>query len=403
MKFIYRARDKAGNIKTGKIEARSVEAAVSTLQSYGMIVLEVAPETKKSFFDQFLGAKAKISKKDLAVFLRQFATLIESQVPLGDAMKTLINQAATPAIRDLAYDLVADIDAGLSLSQAFERRNDVFGDFYVEMIKSGEISGRLEEVVKYLADYAEHENDLIAKTKSTLTYPLFLLATFIIAGAFITISLAPQIGSIFEEFNVEPPWATKFLVGTGNFLRNWGLLVLVALVGIAGMVINYFNSPEGRRVGGIYLLSIPIIGPLYKKMYITRFCETSATLIRGGIPIVTAFQVAGSATGNYVYHKIGLEIADQLKEGESISNVLMNYPKYFPPLVSQMAAIGENTGRLSEVLEKAAEYYSKEVERALASMIDLIQPIMIIILGVLVGFLVAAILLPIYQLTQSIS
>ena len=143
--------------------------------------------------------------------------MIESQVPLGDAMKTLINQAATPAIRDLAYDLVADIDAGLSLSQAFERRNDVFGDFYVEMIKSGEISGRLEEVVKYLADYAEHENDLIAKTKSTLTYPLFLLATFIIAGAFITISLAPQIGSIFEEFNVEPPWATKFLVGTGNF------------------------------------------------------------------------------------------------------------------------------------------------------------------------------------------
>ncbi|HRR45632.1 MAG TPA: type II secretion system F family protein, partial [Candidatus Paceibacterota bacterium] len=142
---------------------------------------------------------------------------------------------------------------------------------------------------------------------------------------------------------------------------------------------------------------------LYKKMYITRFCETSATLIRGGIPVVTAFQVAGSATGNYVYHKIGLEIADQLKEGESISNVLMNYPKYFPPLVSQMAAIGENTGRLSEVLEKAAEYYSKEVERALASMIDLIQPIMIIILGVLVGFLVAAILLPIYQLTQSIS
>jgi len=402
MKFVYRAKDKLGNIKTGAVEARSLDAALKLLQSYELIVLDISPERKITFFDQLFGKRTRVSKKDLAIFLRQFATLLQSQVPLTEALKTLLLQAATPAIKDLTFELISDLDAGLSLSKAIEKRSDIFGEYYSQMMKSGEISGRLDEVLGYLADYAEHENDLMAKAKSSATYPAFLFLTFLVIGTVITVALAPQMVSIFDEFGKTPPLGTRILIFIGSFLNQWGILLLVFLLGIGWLLLNYFRSKEGQKVGGVYLLRIPVIGNIYKKIFISRFAETVANLILGGIPAITAFEVAGDATGNYVYQTIGHEIADKLKTGENISNVLKNYYEYFPPLVSQMTAVGESTGRLEEILKKVAEYYQKEVDRSFSTMIDLLQPVLVVLIGILVGFLVAAVLLPIYQLAQGI-
>ena len=168
------------------------------------------------------------------------------------------------------------------------------------------------------------------------------------------------------------------------------------------LFINYFRSVEGRRVGGVYTLKIPVIGEVYKKIYISRFCETAGTLIHGGIPVVTAFEVAGESTGNYIYQKIGYKVADAVKKGESISSILKKDYKYLPPLVSQMVAVGESTGRLDSILRKVAGYFQKEVDRSFGTMIDLLQPILVVIIGILVAFLVSAVLLPIYQLAQSV-
>ena len=402
MKFIYKAKDKLGNIKTGAVEARSLDAALKLLQSYELIVLDISPERKITFFDELFGKRTRVSKKYLAIFLRQFATLLQSQVPLTEALKTLLLQAATPAIKDLTFELISDLDAGLSLSKSVEKRSDIFGEYYSQMIKSGEISGRLEEVLGYLADYAEHENDLMAKAKSSATYPAFLFLTFLVIGTVITVALAPQMASIFDEFGKTPPFGTRILIFIGSFLNHWGILLLVFLLGIAWLLINYFRSKEGQKIGGVYLLKIPVIGNIYKKIFISRFAETVGNLILGGIPAITAFEVAGDATGNYVYQKIGQEVAEKLKTGENISNVLKNYYEYFPPLVSQMTAVGESTGRLEEILKKVAEYYQKEVDRSFSMMIDLLQPVLIVLIGILVGFLVAAVLLPIYQLAQGI-
>ncbi len=402
MKFIYRAKDKLGNIKAGAVEARSVDAALKLLQSYELIVLDIVPERKITIFDQIFGQRIRISKKDLAIFLRQFATLLQSQVPLTEALKTLLLQAATPAIKDLTFELISDLDAGLSLSKSVEKRSDIFGEYYSQMIKSGEISGRLEDVLGYLADYAEHENDLMTKAKSSATYPAFLFLTFLVIGTVITVALAPQMSSIFDEFGKTPPLGTQILISVGQFLSNYGILVLIFVLGFIWLLLNYFHSQEGQKVGGVYLLKLPVIGNIYKKIFISRFAETVANLILGGIPAVTAFEVAGDATGNYVYQKIGHEIADKLKTGENISNVLKNYYEYFPPLVSQMAAVGESTGRLEEILKKVAEYYQKEVDRSFTTMIDLLQPVLVVLIGILVAFLVAAVLLPIYQLAQGI-
>jgi type IV pilus assembly protein PilC len=402
MKFIYRAKDRQGNIKAGKVEARSLDTAVNILQGYDLIVLEISPEKQVTFFDEIFGRKSRISKKDLAVFLRQFATLLQAQVPLTEALRTLFLQAATPAIKDLVFELISDLDAGLPLSKAIEKRSDLFGDFYSQMVKSGEISGRLEEVLVYLADYAEHENDLRNKIKSASTYPVFLFATFIIVGVVITVALAPQMVSIFEEFGTTPPLGTKVLIFIGEFFKNWGLVTLILLGGLIWFLLNYFQSKEGRRVWGVYMLKMPILGDIYKKIYISRFCETAGTLIFGGIPIVTAFEVAGEATGNYVYQVIGYKVAESVKRGESISNTLKEYNEYLPPLVSQMTAVGESTGRLDSILKTVSGYYQKEVDTAFSRMVDLLQPILIIFIGILVAFLVSAVLFPIYQLAQSV-
>jgi len=402
MKFIYKAKDRQGNIKAGRIEARSQEAGINILQGYDLIVLEISPERKITFLDQIFGKKSKISKKDLAIFLRQFATLLESQVPLGEALKTLFLQAGTPAIKDLVFDLMSDLDAGMPLSRAVERRSDIFGDFYSQMIKSGEISGRLEEVLVYLADYSEHENDLTDKAKSAAVYPAFLLGTFLVISVVITVVLAPQMADIFAEFGKTPPLGTKILISFGGFFINWGILMAIVFLGIFWFFFNYFGSQEGRRLIGIYIFKVPIIGGIYKKIFISRFCETAGTLIKGGIPVVSALEVAGAATGNYVYQKLGLKIAEGVKRGENISNILKEHSDYFPLLVGQMVAVGEGTGRLDQVLQKASQYYQKEVDRAFLSMIDLLQPLMVIVIGILVAFLVAAVLLPIYQLAQSV-
>jgi type IV pilus assembly protein PilC len=402
MKFIYRAKDKQGNIKAGKVEARSLDAAINILQGYDLIVLEISPERQITFFDEIFGRKSRISKRDLAVFLRQFATLLQSQVPLTESLRTLFLQAATPAIKDLVFELISDLDSGLPLSKAIEKRSDLFGDFYSQMVKSGEISGRLEEVLIYLADYAEHENDLRNKIKSASTYPVFLFTTFMIVGVVITVALAPQMVSIFEEFGRTPPLGTQILIFIGEFFKNWGLVALILILGLIWFLLNYFQSKEGRRVGGIYMLKMPILGDIYKKIYISRFCETAGTLIFGGIPIVTAFEVAGEATGNYVYQVIGYKVAESVKRGESISNTLKEYNEYLPPLVSQMTAVGESTGRLDSILKTVSGYYQKEVDRSFSTMVDLLQPILIIFIGVLVAFLVSAVLFPIYQLAQSV-
>jgi len=402
MKFIYRAKDQQGNVRAGKVEARSLDTAVSILQGYDLIVLEISPEKKITFLDEIFGRKTRISKKDLAIFMRQFSTLLESQVPLGEALRTLYLQAATPAIKDLVFELVSDLDAGLPLSKSMEKKTDIFGEFYIQMIKSGEISGRLEEVLSYLADYAEHENDLINRAKSAATYPAFLFGTFALISVVITVALAPQMISIFEEFGAVPPLGTKILIFIGEFFRNWGILALVFLLGMIWLFINYFRSVEGRRVGGVYTLKIPVIGEVYKKIYISRFCETAGTLIHGGIPVVTAFEVAGESTGNYIYQKIGYKVADAVKKGESISSILKKDYKYLPPLVSQMVAVGESTGRLDSILRKVSGYFQKEVDRSFSTMIDLLQPILVVAIGIMVAFLVSAVLLPIYQLAQSV-
>lgn len=402
MEFIYKAKDNKNNTKIGKIEARSEDAAIQLLQSYGLVVFDIQASEKGTWMDRLFGAKAKVSLKDLSIFLRQFSTLLSSKVPIMDSLKTLLSEAESSAVKDMIFNLISGLDSGLSLSQAMAHESGVFSSFYVEMVRSGEISGRLEEVFNYLADYAEHEADLNSKAKSASIYPIFIIVVFLLVGSIISTTVAPQMVDIFEEFDKTPPFLTRMLIGFGSFLKNWGLVVAVIIVGLILAIRNYFKTPEGQNLSSYWTMKLPIFGKLYKNIYLSRFTESFSTLLHGGIPVVEAIEVAGSATGNFIFKELSKEIAEGVRRGEPISKLLKNYPEYFPPLVSQMVYVGENTGQLDILLKRVASYYDNEVENTFKVILDLIQPILIIVIGVFVGILIAGVLMPIYQLAQTV-
>ncbi|HPR91186.1 MAG TPA: type II secretion system F family protein [Candidatus Paceibacterota bacterium] len=402
MIFYYQARDSQGQIQAGKIDAQSLDSAISTLQGHDLTVLNLEPESQRSFWEDLFGKRNRINGQELSLFMRQFSTLLQAHVPLSESLKSLIAQTSSPAMKDTIYQLNIDIDSGLTLSQAMARNEGVFSEFYIQMVRSAELSGRLEETLGYLADYADHEYKLNARAKSALVYPLFVLGTFVVVGAFITISIAPQMSGIFGEFDAQPPLATRILMNAGHFLANWGIILLVILIGLAWVIKNYLSSAEGERFKGYWLLKVPILGNMYRQIFLARFAETCGTLVRGSIPIVTALEVAGDSTGNFLYKQVGHELAEKVKQGKSISQAIADYPIEFPVMVSQMVAVGERTGRVDDLLLRASKYYQDETERSFASLLDIFQPVLIIILGIFVGLLVWAILMPIYQLANTV-
>ncbi|MCX6736515.1 MAG: type II secretion system F family protein, partial [Candidatus Parcubacteria bacterium] len=257
MKFIYKAKNQQGQIQDGSIDGSTLDSAIKTLQGYNLVVLDIKQYQKKTFLDQILGKRRGVNGKEISLFMRQFSTLLESQVPLTDSLKALLVQSTNPRLKETIFDLLSDIDAGLPLSQAMARQSHLFGTFYIEMIKSGEITGRLQEVFIYLADYAEHEYALTSKAKSVATYPLFIIITFAVIGSVITISLAPQMMSLFKEFDAKPPLMTQILMSTGSFLSQYGVIVLICLAGLIMVVLNYLKTEEGRKFVDYWLLKTP--------------------------------------------------------------------------------------------------------------------------------------------------
>lgn len=401
MEFIYRAKTKNGEEKTGKINARSEELALQILQSYDFVVVDLKKKKESTFWDRIFYKNTTIKGRDLAIFLRQLSTMLSAKIPLIESLKTLLNQASSPAVRDMIFSLTSSLDSGLTLSQSMGETG-VYSKFYIEMVRSGEVSGRLEQVFAYLADYAENEAELDAKARSAAIYPIFILLVFLVVGSVITISIAPQMVDIFQEFDREPPALTLALITIGRFLINWGFLVLLMLVGVFFAAKNYLDSAEGQNIKAFWMMKVPVLGVIYKNIYVSRFAETLSTLLVGGIPIVEALEISGSATGNFVFKNIADELADGIRSGEQINKLMRKYEEYFPPLVSQMVAIGESTGRLSELLKRVAVYYYNQVERGFSVLLELLQPILIVVLGGLVGILIAGVLLPIYQLAQTI-
>jgi len=399
MKYNYQARTKTGDLQVGTVEAASREAAVNILSSHELYLLSLELLKEGRYLDQIFKFFRRVKKKDLMIFSRQFATLLSAKIPLANALKTLYNQTDNLILREVINEMAADIEAGLSLSQALEKHPEVFSEFFVNMVRSAEVTGRIESVMNFLAEYLEKETALISRVRNALIYPIIVIVLFLVVAGLMVTFVLPQIAPVFEEAGVSLPIFTLALINVGNFTAEWWWLLLVVILLFIFLLADYFRSSEGKIVYDEISLKLPVLGGLSRQLIITRFTEATSVLIRGGIPITQAIEIASRTIGNAVYRDILHQAAERVRGGELMSQAL-EASGYFPALVCQLIAVGESTGRLEDLLSRISTYYTREIDDLVANLVELIQPALIIIIGVFVGLLFASILLPIYNLVQ---
>ncbi len=401
MKLKYTARTKQGELQTGFIEAVSREAAIGILLGHELFVLTIESAEESNWFDSFMNLVNRVKAGDLMVFTRQFATLLDAKISLGDSLKNLYKQTRNPILKEIISEVSSDIDSGLLLSQAMERHSNIFSNFYVSMIRSAEVTGRLEEAMGFMADYLEKEAALMAKVRSALIYPVIVFILFLVVAGIMVGFVFPQLTPIFEESSAEIPMVTQALLSTGKFVGDQWLAIVIIFL-IAGFIFyDYLKTPEGKAVFAEVSIVLPVVGDLYKKMYVARFTEATSVLIRGGVPISQSLEISGHTIDSVIYRDALHEVADAVRGGQLMSQALAEREEYFPPLVSQMVAVGESTGKLESLLSRISSFYTREVDNVVSNLVDLIQPAMMIGIGVLVALLFAAVLLPIYNLVNS--
>ena len=400
MKFKYSARTKTGELQVGYADGVNKEAAINILNSHDLFVLTI--ESQDSGFGKkgLFGFFNKVKRADLVVFTRQFATMLQAAIPLSECLKNLYSQTRSEILKEAIFEISQDVDSGLLLSQSLERQPQAFSEFYINLIRSSEVTGQVESAMNFLADYLEKEQELVLKIRNALIYPIFVIALFVIVAGVILGVVFPQLEPIFTESQVQLPWISIFFLGIGNFIASWWLVIIAAVIIIAFVLVDYFRGEEGGIVYDEIIISIPVIGDLLRKSYVARFAEATSVLVKGGIPIAQAIEISAHTINSFIYREALHEIANKIRQGELFSEALISNEKYFPPLIGQMVAVGEKTGRLDEMLSKVYDFYSREINGLVSGLVELIQPVLILFIGGMVGILFASILLPIYKLVQ---
>lgn len=397
MRFTYQARTPAGVIQSGIIEASSRDAAFDILKDHNLFIIslneEIVPVYAKKirFFD-------RIPKKEVVYFSRQLAIMFKSKVPLMEIFQTIVKQTKNQALRDVIMKVSEEVEGGSTLSDALASYPSVFSSFYVNMVKAGEASGKLNEVFMYLADYLEKEGKLRSKITGAFIYPGFISVVFVIVIYVISIMVIPTLTEVLTSTEKELPFLTTFVIGASEIVRTKGWMIILGMILLAGALYYIFKRFEGLRTGFFtFILRVPVISGFLKKIYLARIALNFSTLVSGGIQITQALEITGQVVGNPVYKDIIMEARDEVKKGQKISFILEHYPQYISPLFYQMIVVGEKTGTLDSSLLNIVDFYEEETDRALESFTKLLEPVMIIILGLLVGGLIAAVLLPIYS------
>ena len=400
MNFLYEAKNATGKHITGTIDAPSEEQAILSLQQKNLYVLhlDVADTSilKKDLFSYF----NRPSKKNLVIFTRQLATLMDADVPLLEGLTILARQAEQESFRRVILTVTASIQGGASLSVALGEHDHVFERFYTSLVHVGEVSGKMHETLLYLADYLERNGALTAKIRGAIFYPTFVLTAMVIVAVIMMTTVIPQLLEIIKDSGVtDLPLPTRMLVFVSDiFQRFWALLLIFVLGGLAAIV-SYVKTPSGKVIFDRIKISVPRFGKIIRNLYLARMAETLATLVRSGVPILEGIEITATVVGNEIYRGILLEAKKSVQSGGSLSGTLKEYSE-FPTLVSSMLATGEQTGRTDYMLTSIFTFYKTEAENDIQNLSQLIEPVLILILGVGIGLLVAAILLPIYSLVN---
>ncbi len=402
MKFVYTATTKEGKTVHGSAEAADREALISLLAKQGLHPVVIKKEGAKHSFKFGLGKKVKT--RDLVVFTRQLSTMVSAGVPLTRCLATLQEQAESKYFKSVIAGITKDVEAGGALSEAFAKYPNVFSDVYINMVRAGDAGGILDEILKRLASQVERDASMKKKIKSAMAYPVVILSITIIAFFGIMIFIIPKISKIIKDLggeNAKLPVYTEAMLNISNFLQHNAVLIVVVSVVGTWALRRYIKTPKGKYKFHALLLRTPIFKIVVTKIAIARFARTFASLMSAGVTVLDALEVTGGAIGNKVIEAELREAAKAVKNGKQLSEPL-SHSKHFPPIVGQMLAVGEETGQIDVILVKVADFYEEEVEATIDGLSSLIEPIMIIVLGAIVGVIAASVMGPIASLSKNI-
>lgn len=400
MLFTYKAITNTGEKKDGTIDATGRELAIAALQRRGLIITSIKSEDEgKSFLK--LTFFESVPLKDVVIMSRQISTLFQAQVSALKAFTLIAGNAENKLLGRVLSHIADDLQAGSSISGALEKHPEVFSDFYINMVRAGEESGKLNETFTYLADYLDRQYALTSKTKNALVYPAFVVVVFISVMILMFVMVIPKLSQIILESGQQIPFITRIVIGVSDFIVNYGIFFLIFIVVFGFFVWTRSRSETGKTYLDSIKLSIPVIGKLYKTMYLSRIADNLDTMLSSGISIVRSIEITGQIVGNKVYAHILKDAADSVKSGSSLSDALEKHVQ-IPGIMIQMARVGEETGSLASILKTLALFYKREVDDAVDTLVGLIEPAMIVFLGLGVGVLLTSVLVPIYNIASSI-
>jgi len=396
MRFNYQARTKKGDVYVGAVEASSEESAVAILGERGLYVtfLEEAATPVFARRIEFFG---RITKKDIVLFSRQLAIMFRSRVSLIESLRVLSLQTKNADFKEKIFKISEEVEGGTAFSQALARYPKIFSSFYVAMIKSGEASGKLAEVLNYLADHLEREYHLTAKAKGALIYPCLVVIVALLVLTLLIFFVLPNLIEVLEASGQSFPTSTKIVIALADFFRSWWWLIVLLIIVLISFFLKYRSTAGGRNFFDRMSLKMPILGLFLQMIYLARFAENLSTLISSGLPIAQALEIVGDIIGNVSYKEVILKTREEVKKGEMISSTLSRVPELFPPVFIQMVLVGEKTGTLDTTLMHIVDFYQKEVDRTIDNILAILEPALIIFLGFIVAGLMLSILMPLYQ------
>lgn len=401
MLFIYSVIDKDGNQKDGTVEAINVDVAISSLQRRGFIISNIEPaEEQGGIFSKNLSFLERVSNKDIVIVSRQLATLFEAQVSALRVFQLLSTETENPKLARKLSEVVADLQGGSSISNALEKHPDIFSAFYIAMVRAGEETGKLDETLVFLADYLDRSYEVTSKAKNALIYPAFVISTFIIVMFLMLTLVIPRISQILIEAGQEVPFYTQVVILISNFFVNYGIVLIILFIVGVFFLFRFYKTEAGKEAIDSFKLQIPFVGKLYKMLYLSRISDNMNTMLSSGISMVKALELTKTVVDNQIY-LIALDaVTEDVKAGSSVSESFSRH-EIFPNILIQMIKVGEETGNLGQILSTLAKFYQREVKTSVDTLVDLIEPVMIVLLGVGVGTLLASVLIPIYNISSS--
>lgn len=403
MHFTYKATRKDGTTTTGSMEATDHTAAVSALTRQGLRPLVVKAGKAKGGVGKFSLGK-KVKSQDMVIFVRQLSTMISAGVPLARGLTTLQESPSSPYFREVLSKITKDVENGTELGESFAKFPDVFDDVFVNMVRAGEAGGILDEILKRLAVQVEQNASIRKKIKGAMTYPIVILTVTVIAFFGIMFVIMPKIAKILHDLggpNAKLPIYTQILLDISHICKTYAYIVIPVIAGAVWLVLRYIKTPKGKYQFHALMLKTPVVKTIVTKVAIARFSRTFSSLMSAGVGVLDALAVTGGGIGNKVIERELAEAAKQVKEGKQLSETLADSP-HFPKIVSQMLAVGEETGKTDVVLVKVADFYEEEVSTAIDSLASIIEPVMIIFLGAGVGLIAASVMGPIASLSNNV-